>query len=131
MYNIYANIQHYNENTCLYYTHPSCQNEKLFTSKTAEGIRQLVKERAFVDIRKADGRTPLIVHASQGNKEVVDELIEHKANVDLQDNEGWSALMVASNNGHAVVVQHLIFAGAIPDLKSKEVRVNNVQNTQL
>ena len=103
------------------------QNEELFTSKTAEAVRKLIKERAFVDIRKADGRTPLIVHASEGNKEVVDELIEHKANVDLQDNNGWSALMVASHNGHTSIVQNLIFAGAIPDLKSKEVSHVNSQ----
>ena len=107
----------------LTHTHTSYQNEKLFTCKTAEEIRKLVKERAVVDTRKADGRTPLIVHTALGNKEVVQELIEHKANVDLQDDDGWSALMIASNRGFIVIVQQLVYAGAIPDLKSKDVSV--------
>ena len=83
------------------------QNEELFTCKTAEEIRKLVKERARVDTRRANGRTPLIVHTAADNKDVVQELIEQKANVDLQDNDGWSALMVASNNGYIVIVQCL------------------------
>lgn len=102
---------------------PHPQNEKLFSCKTAEEIRKLLKERAVVDTRKADGRTPLIVHTDLDNKEVVQELIEHRANVDLQDNDGWSALMVASYKGYVVIVQSLIHAGAIPDLKSKEVSI--------
>ena len=81
----------------------------------------LVKERAKVDTRKANGCTPLIVHTASGNKVVVQELIVLKANVDLQDNEGRSALMVASNKGYVEIVQCLISAGAIPDLLNKEV----------
>ena len=95
----------------------------MFTCNTAEEIRKLIKEKAFVDIRKADGRTPLLVHTAFGNKEVVQELIEQKANVDLQDNDGWSALMIASKYGYIMIVQQLIFAGAIPDLKSKDVSI--------
>ena len=78
-----------------------------------------------MDALKADGSTPLIVHASRGNKEVVQELINQGANVDKQDNDGWSALMVASRNGNMEIVQVLISAGAIPDLKNKEVRMYN------
>ena len=80
-------------------TLPCTQNEQLFTiSQSAEEIRKLVKDKAYVDTRKADGSTPLIVHSAANNREVVQELIEWKANVDLQDNHGWSALMVASQN---------------------------------
>lgn len=77
-----------------------------------------------MDARKANGSTPLIVHSSAGNKEVVQALIEEKANVDVQDNDGWSALMIASRVGHINVVRVLIYAGAIPDLKNKEVRLS-------
>ena len=74
-----------------------------------------------MDCRKANGSTPLIVHSSAGNKEVVQALIEEKANVNVQDDDGWSALMIASRVGHIDVVRALIYAGAIPDLKNKEV----------
>ena len=74
-----------------------------------------------MDIRNANGSTPLIIHSAAGNRELVRELIAQRANVDLQDDEGWSALMVASQNGNLEIVQALIFAAAIPDLKNKEV----------
>ena len=100
------------------YTH---QNERLFECKTAERVHELVKHGANVDFRKANGSTPIIVHAAAGNKEVVQALIEEKANVDIQDNDGWSALMVASQSGYIEIVRSLIYAGTIPDLKNKEV----------
>ena len=81
----------------------------------------MTKHGAHVDARKANGSTPLIVHSSAGNKEVVQALIEKKANVDIQDDDGWSALMVSSRSGHIEIVRVLIYAGAIPDLKNKEV----------
>ena len=105
------------------HTHDHYQNEKLFECLAAEKIHELIKHGASVDFRKANGSTPLIVHSSAGNKEVVQALIEEKANVDIQDNDGWSALMIASQVGHIEVVRSLIFAGAIPDLKNKEVRL--------
>ena len=74
-----------------------------------------------MDARKANGLTPLIVHSSAGNKEVVQALIAEKANIDVQDDDGWSALMVSSRSGHIEIVRSLIYAGAIPDLKNKEV----------
>ena len=48
-------------------------------------VQKLVKKGAKVDERRGDGTTPLMVHAEQGNKEVVRELIRQSANVDLQD----------------------------------------------
>ena len=97
------------------------QNEGLFECATAERVHELIKHGASVDARKANGSTPLIIHSSAGNKEVVQALIEEKANVDIQDDDGWSALMIASQTGHIEVVRSLIYAGAIPDLKNKEV----------
>ena len=83
-----------------------------------------MKDGAKVDALKADGSTPLIVHTSRGNEEVVEELINQGANVDKQNNDGWSALMMASRNGNMEIVQVLISAGAIPDLKNREVHVH-------
>ena len=57
----------------------------LFKCTTAEAVQRLVKKGANVDERRADGATPLIVHAELGNGEVVKELIRLNANVDLQD----------------------------------------------
>ena len=116
---------HAHMHTCTHAHVHTMQNERLFESATAESIHDLIKHGANVDARRANGSTPLIVHSSAGNKEVVQALIEEKANVDIQDNNGWSALMVASRSGHTEIVRSLIYAGAIPDLKNKEVSYSN------
>ena len=50
------------------------QNEGLVESATAERLRvhELIKHRASVDARKANGSTPLIVHSSAGGGTSVD-----------------------------------------------------------
>ena len=61
------------------------QSHQLFTCKTPEEISRLVKEGAKVDVQRGDKATPLMVHAENGNKEVVQQLISYDANVDTQD----------------------------------------------
>jgi len=66
-------------------TQASEMSRGLFKCTTAEAVQRLVKKGANVDERRADGATPLMVHAELGNGEVVKELIRLNANVDLQD----------------------------------------------
>ena len=61
------------------------QNLKLFKSKTREETARLVKCGAKVDTRCGDQTTPLMVHAQQGNYDVVQELLQNFANIDLRD----------------------------------------------
>ena len=55
-----------------------------FECATAERVHELIKHGASVDACKANGSTPLIIHSSAGNTEVVQVLIKEKANVDWQ-----------------------------------------------
>ena len=63
----------------------SFQSHQLFTCKTPEEVSRLRKEGAKVDVQRGDKATPLMVHAENGNKEVVQQLISYDANVDTQD----------------------------------------------
>ena len=73
------------ERTYVSLTPVSDTSRGLFSCTTAEAVQRLVKKGANVDERRADGATPLIVHAELGNGEVVKELIRLNANVNLQD----------------------------------------------
>ena len=61
------------------------QSRALFTCKTVEGVRRLLKEGARVDEKRGDGATPLHVHAENGNCAVVAELLRGKADIDSKD----------------------------------------------
>ena len=70
----HKNFSTFHSYTLTLHTHDHYQNEKLFECQTAEKIHELIKHGASVDCRKANGSTPLIVHSSAGNKEVVQAL---------------------------------------------------------
>ena len=70
---------------CLFLPQASETSRGLFKCTTAEAVLRLVRKGAKVDERRADGATPLMVHAELGSAEVVNELIRQNANVDLQD----------------------------------------------
>ena len=73
----------------------------------------------LVDTRDVHGRTPLIVHAQEGNDDPVRLLLEKKADIAVADIDGITALMVAAANGHATTVDLLLSHGADPSPRDK------------
>ncbi|KAH6579413.1 hypothetical protein BSLG_010535 [Batrachochytrium salamandrivorans] len=66
----------------------------------------------MVDVPDYDGRTPLHVAASEGQRDCVEILLRHGANVHVRDNFGQSSLFDAVSAGHSEVVSLLRKAGA-------------------
>eukprot|EP00934_Nitzschia_sp_Nitz4_P000144 Nitzschia sp. Nitz4//scaffold23_size168460//114408//117133//NITZ4_002234-RA/size168460-snap-gene-0.165-mRNA-1//-1//CDS//3329543680//144//frame0 len=66
----------------------------------------------FVDTASAEGVTPLIAAASEGQLESLKLLIAAKADVNAKDTDGTTALMASSARGHLEVVKALLAAGA-------------------
>ncbi|KAL4709384.1 hypothetical protein ACJJTC_013673 [Scirpophaga incertulas] len=74
-----------------------------------EVVRALVKEGgAKVDVRDADGRTPLLWAASAGSAAAVLALHQAGAKVDDADRDGLTALHCASARGHTEVLETLV-----------------------
>ncbi|XP_053613728.1 inversin isoform X2 [Plodia interpunctella] len=74
-----------------------------------EVLRALVKEGgARVDVRDADGRTPLLWAASAGSAAAVLALHQAGAKVDDADRDGLTALHCASARGHTEALETLL-----------------------
>ncbi|XP_041969106.1 ankycorbin [Aricia agestis] len=74
-----------------------------------EVLRALVKEgRARVDVRDADGRTPLLWAASAGSAAAVLALHQTGANVEDADRDGLTALHCAAARGHTEALETLV-----------------------
>ncbi|RMC17288.1 hypothetical protein DUI87_05869 [Hirundo rustica rustica] len=57
---------------------------------------------------RANGQTPLMLAAEQGNLEIVQELLKKGANCNLEDADNWTALISAAKEGHAAIVAELL-----------------------
>ncbi|XP_059053160.1 protein phosphatase 1 regulatory subunit 12A [Achroia grisella] len=74
-----------------------------------EVLRALVKEGgARVDVRDADGRTPLLWAASAGSAAAVLALHQANAKVDDADRDGLTALHCAAARGHTEALETLL-----------------------
>jgi cytohesin len=62
--------------------------------------------------RDAHGRTPLLIAARSGQKEIVELLLAHKADANERDKSANTALIAAAAQGHVDVVQILLASGA-------------------
>src|SRR5437763_940845 len=78
----------------------------------AEVTRLLLERGADIQPRDRWGRTPLMVAAKAGNKEMVELLLGWEADVNARDQRGYTALMYAAWKGHADIVRVLIDRGA-------------------
>lgn len=56
---------------------------------------------------RSDGKTPLMMAAESGNKEMVELLLKHNADITIQDNIGYTANKYALMNGHMEVLKLL------------------------
>jgi ankyrin repeat protein len=82
-------------------------------SSNTEMMKILLDHGANVEIKDADGETPVFVASSSGNPELVRLLLQvGGANPNVKAEDGWSALMMASRSGYHQVVKYLLEAGA-------------------
>jgi uncharacterized protein len=75
---------------------------------------KLIIESGKADLNAKDrtGRTPLIVCASSGNKEIIELLLAHEANVKAKDDNDWTALHGAVQFGQLDIIEMLVKKGA-------------------
>ena len=64
---------------------------------------------ANVNVQDSNGRTPLMIHAMKGNKDIVSYLVAHGADVHRKDSRGWTALHFT---GDLAIVEILVDGGA-------------------
>jgi hypothetical protein len=67
---------------------------------------------ANVEIKDADGETPVFVASSSSDPELARLLLQAGANPNVKAKDGWSALMVATRDGYHQIVKYLLDAGA-------------------
>lgn len=77
-------------------------------------IRQLVEERADVNVKNAAGWTPLLYAANGGHGnenpylEIARLLIEAGADINVQERTGWTPLHRAAHNKHPEMIKLLL-----------------------
>ncbi len=59
-------------------------------------VRSLIQQRADVNARNSDDRTPLMIAAARDKSAIVQELLEHKADAHSATAKGFDALMLAA-----------------------------------
>ncbi|MBO5997082.1 MAG: ankyrin repeat domain-containing protein [Alphaproteobacteria bacterium] len=94
------------------------------TAETAilERTKQLIADKADVNMQDERGFTPLMWASYYGHAKVVRELIGAKADLDKQDEVGGTALILAVSGGlkNKEVVRILIDAGVNLDLQDHD-----------
>src|SRR5262249_22222439 len=94
-------------------------------ARNFENIAFLLEQRADVNVRGYNGRTPLIMATRDDNDnfpadfKIVQLLLQHGAAVNIKDDDGSTALMGAARDGDAKVVRFLLESGADPSAKDK------------
>jgi hypothetical protein len=77
-----------------------------------EMMKILLDLGANVEIKDADGETPVFVASSSRDPEMARLLLQAGANPNVKAKDGWSALMMATRDGYHQIVKYLLEAGA-------------------
>ena len=75
-------------------------------------VKEMLDRGAYVNIRDADGRTPLTEAAWENQVETVKLLLESGANPNAKKNDGTTPLTIATGRGHKEIAELLKKAGA-------------------
>ncbi len=81
-------------------------------NRDADSVRALLRQRADVNTRQADGATALHWAAHWNDAEIANLLIRAGANVNSANDFGITPLSLACTNGNASIVEALLTAGA-------------------
>lgn len=90
----------------------------------SDDIKQLILEKAQVDIVDKDGNTPLMIASGYGHKNCLEPLLDNGANANycnyyrknIFDHRRYTALIYATAGGHKGCVKRLLLGGAHPDV---------------
>lgn len=74
-------------------------------------VKLLVKKRADVNYKDANGQTPLILAAISGNIEAIEILLQAGADINATDINSNTALIHASSVGNTLTVKYLVEKG--------------------
>ncbi|MGD9639188.1 MAG: ankyrin repeat domain-containing protein [Alphaproteobacteria bacterium] len=85
-----------------------------------ESVKLLIAKGAYVNVKDKDGLTPLMIAASNNNKEIVKALIDAGADISATDNKGRNALFIAQQDNSRNVIKILVKAGLKSDAKDIE-----------
>ena len=88
----------------------------IFLTRRLPIIKILVDGGANVNAQDDKGRTPLIIHAVEGNEDIVSYLVAHGADVHRKDTVGRTALHLTD---HSTIVEILVDGGANVNVQDK------------
>ena len=88
--------------------------------ENAKIARLLIENKADIDVRDNEGRTPLSYAAGAGNEAVVSLLLGKGADLGSRDEQRWTSLLCAAERGHAAVVSLLLEKGADPNVRDED-----------
>ena len=74
-------------------------------------IEKLLSLGLYIDLRRSDGATPLMIAACHGRLDAFSVLIERKSNPTLKNNNGDTLLHYAARGGNDVIIQNLLSLG--------------------
>ena len=80
--------------------------------RRCQTCQRIAGQRAHVNVRDPEGRTPLTEAVWEGHVEVVKLLLERGANPNARKNDGATPLSIATGRGHKEIAELLKKAGA-------------------
>jgi ankyrin repeat protein len=84
-----------------------------------DGVNRALIRRHNPSKRYAEGKTPLMLAAVEGQPEIIRLLMEYGANIRTRDKLGNTALIYAASAGHDAAVDALLDNGAPIDKRNK------------
>lgn len=92
----------------------------LWANREVDIIELLIKKGAALSIKTDDGKTILIIAASQGNSTIAKLALDKGVDPNLTSPYGGTALMKAAYYGHNQIVKLLLESGADPNLTGED-----------